>query len=291
MGNIQLTIGALADRGGRDYQEDAHWWADPYESGYDYARKGYLFIVADGVGGYEAGEVASGLAVQVIPQRYYSHPSPDVLDALADAILAANREIYQRAGGNAQGMGTTVACAVVRGREVYVAHAGDSRVYLLHRQQLYRLTEDHSWVAEEVRAGRLTEDEALVHPRRNVITRALGKKPRVDPDVFQFAEPVERGDVLFLCTDGLYDVVSESDIQYGLLQHEPQAACEELINQAKVNSAVDNLDNLTALVVALEPEQGVTNDTEPEAVSGGEASGDYLDDAGIQQAQVREDVP
>src|SRR3989454_4695147 len=150
------------------------------------ARKGALFIVADGMGGHAAGEVASEIAVDTISNAYYQDDSDDVTTSLLYAIKRANSLIHQRAAENMlrSGMGTTCVAAVLRGNMAYIANVGDSRAYLVHGSQVKQVSQDHSWVAEQVRAGLLTEDQARTHAQRNVITRCLGTQSDVDIDVF-----------------------------------------------------------------------------------------------------------
>jgi serine/threonine protein phosphatase PrpC len=156
------------------------------------AKKGALFIVADGMGGHAAGEVASEIAVDTVSNVYYQDDSEDVPVALLRAIKRANALIYQRASENMlrSGMGTTCVAAVLRGKTAYIANVGDSRAYLIHDGQVKQVSLDHSWVAEQVRAGLLTEDQARSHAQRNVITRCLGTQPDVEIDVFSFVQMV-----------------------------------------------------------------------------------------------------
>src|SRR5438876_10005775 len=150
------------------------------------ARKGALFIVADGMGGHAAGEVASEIAVDTVSYSFYQDDSEDVASSLLQAIKRANSLIHQRAAENMlrSGMGTTCVAAVLRNNVAYIANVGDSRAYLVRRSQPKQVSQDHSWVAEQVRAGLLTEDQARTHAQRNVITRCLGTQADVEIDVF-----------------------------------------------------------------------------------------------------------
>src|ERR1700742_5240477 len=160
-----------------------------------------LFVVADCMGGTRAGEVASHIAVQAFEQGLPDEGTPE--ERLATVVQRANREIHDRSVNEQEraGMGTTITAAFLTDDGVTLAHVGDSRAYLLRDGNLTRLTEDHSLVEELVRGGKLTEEEALEHPQRSIITRALGPEPIVDVDTWTY--PLRSGDVILLCSDGL----------------------------------------------------------------------------------------
>jgi PPM family protein phosphatase len=160
-----------------------------------------LFVVADGMGGAQAGEVASELAVRRFEGGLPDERAP--AEALVELIQSANAQIHEQARTDSQraGMGTTVTAAYVADDSVVVAHVGDSRCYLWRDGELMRLTHDHSLVGELVARGKLTEEQAESHPQRSVITRALGPEPTVEVDVDAF--PARPGDVFLLCSDGL----------------------------------------------------------------------------------------
>ena len=169
-----------------------------------------LFAVADGMGGAQAGEVASRLAASALEGG-----NSDGLDGLerVDALIQeANRRIYDRAASDptASGMGTTMTVALVEGMMVVIGHVGDSRAYLVRGDTMEQLTEDHSLVNELLKSGRLSSEEAQVHPQRSVITRAVGTDPDVDVDGFTIE--AEEGDVFLLCSDGLTDMVEDEEI-------------------------------------------------------------------------------
>src|SRR5436309_1015522 len=160
-----------------------------------------LFVVADGMGGAQAGEVASQLAIESFEHGLDGTGSPE--ERLAHKVREANRQIYERSRTESgqEGMGTTLTAAYLDDAQLAIAHVGDSRAYLFRDGELTRLTRDHSLVDELVRQGKLTEAEAAEHPQRSIITRALGPEPDVTPDTFTY--PVRSGDVLLLCSDGL----------------------------------------------------------------------------------------
>ena len=214
------------------------------------ARKGALFIVADGMGGNAAGEVASEIAVSTICNLYYQNTDPDVPANLVSAIRYANLAIYQSAHENQQqsGMGTTCVVAVLRGETAFVANVGDSRAYLVRRGMVKQVTQDHSWVMEQIQMGNLSEEEARTHEMRNVITRSLGPFPDVDVDIF--AEQLEEGDALVLCSDGLSGMMTDIDILRIVESFSPQESVIQLLEYA---NAQGGADNITAIVIRVLP--------------------------------------
>src|SRR5579885_1908267 len=212
-------------------------------------QKGALFVVCDGMGGHAAGEVAAELGVNTIRDAYYASRSKDTINALAAAIETANDAIYNRAREHPElsGMGTTcVAAALVDGR-AFIVNIGDSRAYLVRDGKMRQITRDHSWVAEQVRVGLLTEDQARNHSHRNVITRSLGTQPNVMADLF--VETMQNGDRLLLCSDGLHGYVEHDEIEREMVEHsDPDLAAQNLINMANENGGPDNI---TALIVHL----------------------------------------
>jgi protein phosphatase len=169
-----------------------------------------LFAVADGMGGAQAGEVASRLAASALEAG--DSDGLQGLERIDALIQEANRRIYDRASTDpsASGMGTTMTVALVEGMTVAIGHVGDSRGYLVRGEQMEQLTDDHSLVNELLKSGRLSEEEAQVHPQRSVITRAVGTDPDVDVDGFTIE--AEEGDVFLLCSDGLTDMVEDEEI-------------------------------------------------------------------------------
>src|ERR1700730_1722699 len=213
------------------------------------AKKGALFIVADGMGGHAAGEVASEIAVDTISNMYYQDDSEEVATSLLRAIKRANALIHQRAAENMlrSGMGTTCVAAVLRGNMAYIANVGDSRAYIVRGGQVKQVSQDHSWVAEQVRAGFLTEDQARTHAQRNLITLCLGTQADVEIDVFP--EPIEENDALVLCTDGLSGLVTDDEIRRIVDQSGPQESVYHLVERANENGGPDNI---TAIVVSVQ---------------------------------------
>lgn len=233
----------------RDHQEDSSGIFKPSDPAL-LARRGELFIVADGMGGHNAGEVASQMALGELQRAYFADPNPDIQASLAQALQAANQAIYQfsRADARQMGMGTTAALAVVHHQQVFVANVGDSRVYLVRGGQITQITHDHSWVEEQVRAGVLTPEQARAHPQRNIITRALGTGPAVEPEFYGGAMQV--GDVLVLCSDGLTGHVTDAEILLLAGENPPNVAAQRLIELANERGGSDNI---TVIIVRAEP--------------------------------------
>ena len=202
-----------------------------------------LYVVADGMGGHNAGDVASEVAVNTMAALAPTIPD---IDLLGRAVESANHAVIteaQKAG--CEGMGTTMTACVVQGDKIAIAHVGDSRAYLLHTGKLQQLTRDHSWVADMIDQGRLTPDEARVHPNRSVITRALGSDPQMQPDLYEIT--ASEGDRLLLCSDGLTSMVDDGSIQAILARiRDPQRCAGALVKEAIANGGSDNI---TVIVV------------------------------------------
>ena len=228
-----VAFGSCTDVGRvREHNEDSLFVAPP------------LFVVADGMGGHAAGEVASELAIQTISDLAPAYPNGPMLGM---AVETANQAVYNAAQENERrsGMGTTVTAAMVMGGRLVIAQVGDSRAYLLSHGTLQQLTRDHSLMAEMIEAGQLTPAEARVHPKRNFITRALGTSPTVRPDLYELN--VSAGDRLLLCSDGLSGMIDDEAIARILSAYrDPQTCAKELV--AAANDAGGH-DNITAVVV------------------------------------------
>jgi PPM family protein phosphatase len=200
-----------------------------------------LFAVADGMGGAKAGEVASGLAAAAVQESANDDESGEA--RVAALIEEANRRVFRRAHEDreASGMGTTMTVALIEDEQVAFGHVGDSRAYLIRDGQLEQLTDDHSLVAELVRSGKLTPEEAETHPQRSVITRALGTEADVDVDTFSV--PATPGDLFLLCSDGLTSMVDDVTILEAVERNRSnlQDAAKALINAANRGGGEDNI--------------------------------------------------
>src|SRR5579884_2804901 len=231
-----------------------------------------LFGVADGMGGAQAGEVASRLAIETFQRGLAADGSPE--QRLAERVRDANRRIYEksRTESGREGMGTTLTAAYVDDGQLAIAHVGDSRAYLFRDGELTRLTQDHSLVDELLRQGKLTEEEAAEHPQRSIITRALGPEADVDVDTFTYA--VQAGDLLLLCSDGLTSMISEEAVA-GVLASAGSLseAAKALIEQA---NQAGGRDNITVVLFRLEEVTagpGSSLKEEPTSVGGPAPSG------------------
>jgi protein phosphatase len=243
---VRIAAHASATHAGRKrrHNEDA------------YVERPPLFAIADGMGGANAGEIASRLAAGALEEGGGDASAAET--RVVDLIQEANRRVFERANEDesASGMGTTMTVAIVDDGGVTIGHVGDSRAYRLRGGELEQLTDDHSLVAELVRSGRLTPEEADMHPQRSVITRAVGTDPDVDVDAFTV--PGEPGDVYLLCSDGLTDMVDDGIIR-GVFEEHPgdlKAAAKALVGAA---NRVGGDDNITVVCFQLGGEDtGVT---------------------------------
>jgi PPM family protein phosphatase len=207
-----------------------------------YFARAPLFAVADGMGGAQAGEVASRIAAGAFEQRSQVSNEEPAEGQLEEIAQTANRQIHQLAQEDSSraGMGTTLTSALVRGDEVAFGHVGDSRAYVLRDGKLKRLTKDHSLVEELRRQGRLTEEEAEEHPQRSIITRALGPEPSVNVDTMTF--PARDGDVFLICSDGLTTMVSDDEIRQILVESRSlRSAVSKLVEAANRGGGRDNI--------------------------------------------------
>lgn len=238
----------------RELNEDA--WGTPETMRVDpvlLERKGWLYAVADGMGGHAAGDVASQQAIATLFQEYYADPSTDIAKSLQRAFQTANEVIHEQASTDQTkaGMGTTLVAAVIREDQLYVANVGDSRAYLIRDGKAQQLTRDHSWVDAQVRSGLLTAEEARQHIYRSIITRALGTKPQVKTDIFP--HKLRPNDAILLCSDGLSNEVDDDTIGEIISREQPQAAADELTRQAKESGGHDNITAVVVRVLGVPP--------------------------------------
>lgn len=215
----------------------------------------YLYIVADGMGGHNAGEVASSMAVGEV--AFYLKENIEALklgdkeirDLIRNAISYANEKIYKTSiiKSNCLGMGTTLSMVLLKDNRIYIGHVGDSRIYLIRNNAILRLTEDHSLVAELIKSGTIKPEEANSHPQKNVITKALGTEYTIEPDISQI--DLQWDDYILICTDGLSNAVCEDDMINTIINtSDLNEACDLLINKAKERGG---FDNITAVVVQM----------------------------------------
>ncbi len=214
---------------------------------------GRLMIVADGMGGHRGGATASRLAAETVKAQYLGSETADIPTALRDSLSRANARIYSEAQSTPElrGMGTTTSVLAVREGEGWLAHVGDSRIYMIRDGEIQQLTDDHSLVATMVREGLLTAQEAETHPRRNVLQRSMGVAEDVEIDV---KGPIElkEGDTFILCSDGLHGVVKEEEMRE-VAAMPIDAAADEFLRRALLRGAPDNV---TVIVARVEIDDG-----------------------------------
>ena len=211
-----------------------------------------LFLVADGMGGHNAGDYASRAAVRTIVESASASPLTDPVRILQEAIQAANTLIYERADGSAelQGMGTTVVAACCQGERLYVANVGDSRLYVTGSQGIRQITRDHSWVEEMIVRGGIGRAEARNHPDKNIITRAVGTEDVVKVDLFEV--DLEKEDEILMCTDGLTNMLDDEEIRMILDgARDIVEKAQELVRAANERGGRDNIS-----VILIDPLSG-----------------------------------
>lgn len=228
-----ISFGSRTDIGYvRDHNEDSLIIIPP------------LFAVADGMGGHEAGEIASEITVNTLAELAPSHLDAEGLTA---AVEAANYNVMKapRQGIGRDGMGTTLTAAMLEGERLLIAQVGDSRAYLLHKGHLQQITRDHSLMADLIEAGQITPEEARVHPNRSVITRAIGSDIHMRPDIYELN--VDAGDRILLCSDGLSSMISNNTIESIMRrQSDAQHCADELVTAALENGGADNVTVVVA---------------------------------------------
>jgi len=238
---MRLTSCGMTDVGcRRDHNEDNFLINDQLQ----------LYVVCDGMGGHAGGEVASAIAIHTIEESFssldwgsFESSDTDILaqEQIRFAVLLAGRKIYEVAQENPtfKGMGTTCVAMFVYENVAYLGHVGDSRCYLVRGTTVEQVTEDHSWVNEQILKGKLTEEKAKNHPYKNIITRSLGFREAEEVDIIKV--PIVPGDQLLLCSDGLSNLVEGEEMKELLLEHSPQAAARQLINLACERGGDDNI--------------------------------------------------
>lgn len=210
-----------------------------------------LFIVADGMGGYKGGEIASRLAVET-SKRYISnnfdlieHDKESILNLIKSAIEYANLVVYEKSKENQEleNMGTTIDICLILGNKVYIGHVGDSRVYRKRKDFFRKLTTDHSYVQKLVSDGTITKEEAYNHPKKNMLIKALGCSSFVEPDVM--VKGFLKDDILLMCSDGLTNMLKDEEI-VEIINENPIEACNNLVSKANEQGGYDNI---TAIII------------------------------------------
>jgi protein phosphatase len=242
---MKVRYGAQSDLGlKREVNQDCYGIAEALQP----ERQDRLLVVCDGMGGHMAGEVASRLGVSAFLAHYYATAQADRRALLPTALVAANRQVYEQGRGT---MGTTSVVALLLGDQLHVANVGDSRAYLLRDGQIQQLSQDHSFVAEQVAAGLLTPEQARVSAHRNMITRALGHQADVQVDLFP-PLTLQPGDSVILSTDGMHGLVEDSEIAGVVSTVLPETAAQQLVQMANDRGGTDNITVVIAQVVSPE---------------------------------------
>lgn len=240
-----MKVFAKSDIGrARDMNQDAYYASQPSDTV-------GLYIVADGMGGYNGGEIASSLAVtsakNYIENNFaeIEHTKEKLQELVKNAIEYANMIVYEKSKEIQQleGMGTTIEVALVHNNRVYIGHVGDSRIYRIRKNFIRKLTTDHSYVEKLVKDGTITRDQAEHHPKKNMLTNALGCTSYVEPDIL--VKGFQKDDILVLTTDGLTNMVSDEKI-YSIVTDIIEVAADELIEKA---NQAGGLDNITVVIV------------------------------------------
>ena len=240
-----MKVFAKSDIGrAREMNQDAYYASQPSDTV-------GLYIVADGMGGYNGGEIASSLAVTAtkdfIENNFAEteHTKEKLQELVKNAIEYANMLVYEKSKEvpELQGMGTTIEVALVHNNRVYIGHVGDSRIYRIRKDFIRRLTTDHSYVQKLVKDGTISKEEAVHHPKKNMLTKALGCTSFVEPDVT--VKGFLKDDVLVLTSDGLTNMVTDKEI-YEAIKFNIDIATEKLVDKANENGG---LDNITVIIV------------------------------------------
>ena len=246
---IKTTVACKTDLGRvRENNEDKfEFYAT--EKDHLLASRGAVYVVCDGMGGHEAGQIASELVTKTFIEVYLHHPSNDPSIAMEGSIAAACRFVIDvgRAVPKRKGMGTTLSSLILRQDEAYIVQVGDSRVYRMRNGTLERLTKDHTWIEEAIEAGLVPASELDTHPYRHVLTRAISTEGEVKPDIFK--HELLEGDVFMLCSDGLINHVPDEKIEEIMKNHEPADAVWELVGHALQGGGSDNT---TVMIVRID---------------------------------------
>jgi protein phosphatase len=238
-----IDLANLTDTGlVRPQNEDYYCYAEP-EDQEVFRVKGRLAVVADGMGGHIGGQVASGLAVDTVRQTYFSEDAGNPHDALVEAFRCAHLSIHQYAREHPElkSMGTTCTAAAIVDFNLYYGHIGDSRLYLVHNGAISQVTRDHSMVNRLVEEGKLTHEEAAVHPDRNVLTAALGMQTKPSADFSEAPLELWPGDTILICSDGLHGLVTDQEMCFLVNTISPREACVNLVEMAKQRGGHDNI--------------------------------------------------
>lgn len=250
----KVTVACKTDLGRvRENNEDKFEFYVP-EDEPTLASRGQIFLVCDGMGGHAAGQIASELTAKTFIDVYLHHPASDPAAAMAAGMTAANRFVCEigRAIPSRRGMGTTLSALILLQDRAYVVQVGDSRIYRMRDDEMLMLTEDHTWVEEQIRAGVLTSEDAQTHPYRHVLTRAVGTEGEVDADIdFHDLRP---GDLFLICSDGVMNHVSDEKLAELMRSGIPSEIAWRVVGEALLGGGSDNT---TVLVVRIDELQRI----------------------------------
>jgi serine/threonine protein phosphatase PrpC len=243
-----LTIGSATHVGMKKQEnQDYHAWHSPEDS----SKKGILLALADGMGGRYGGAKASKIAVDVLIETYYKDMSHSISKSLEKAFQKANEAVSARGRTdiNLAGMASTLTAVVLKPDKMHYAHVGDSRGYIIYKNEIKQFTADHSFVADLIKAGQITKEEAETHPERNIITRAIGLESKLIVDAPAKPQAIKKDQYILLCCDGLHGVVSNEEIMSAVYEYkEPELICEKLVEKANEHGGPDNITVMIARV-------------------------------------------
>lgn len=245
---MTVKVSSATDAGLKRVQnEDSLGSWTPEDPG-DRALRGVLLVIADGMGGSRAGEVASRLAVDTVLKTYREAGGGEPHQVLCRAVEAANRIVHDHSlvHPELRGMGTTCTALVVRDREAFVAHVGDSRAYEIRHGAIRQLTQDHSLVAQLVQSRQITPEQARIDPRRNLVTRSVGVGTHVEVDAACVDSMLQEGDTIMLCTDGLHGLVNDDELASAASGRDLDQACRDLVELARQRGGPDNISLILA---------------------------------------------
>jgi len=217
---------------------------EDYFAGEKVMEDEYLFVVADGMGGHRAGDVASrmGTAAFVRCYKKLRKKKNTITDSINRALINANSAILEKATSDPRkrGMGTTFSAMIISDMKAYIAHVGDSRIYVIRDDEISQLTKDHTFVGKMVEEGRITEDEARDHPQKNILYMSLGARKTFEPEINKNFD-IREGDIFIMCSDGLNNMIPDSTIKEYILSYNTRQAVEELVKLANENGGTDNI--------------------------------------------------
>ncbi len=245
-----MKISSKTDKGVvRSNNEDSLLTIPPWNS-LAISKKACLFLVADGMGGQKAGEIASKIAVEFTASWFKKSDLDEITtDLVEDLINSANEQVweYSRAHPETNGMGTTFSSLLIKGNKAIIGHIGDSRIYRLRNNELVQLTNDHSIVGEQLRLGKITPEEARVHPARGILSKVLGARQFIKADIFE--TEIQLNDEFVLCTDGVYSMIDGEKINLLIKCNSPETLASKLVDAS--NEAGGN-DNSTVIAFKLD---------------------------------------